>query len=174
MLTEALAVSAERCGWERVGRRRGGEVLVTDRVVVRHLRTPAEHRVVLVCEATPFGARAALDAVSELVAVAVVCCDEPADLVSALEGLLVGRVSVPLRVMDLAGEMPDLTERQLEVLAAVAAGQSNAAIGRGLYLSAASVKRELAALYAALGMSNRLELAASAQRLGVPVRCALP
>ncbi len=174
MLGEALGAAAVRNGWEVRSLPGEGDAVVTDRLLARHRSTSGGQRVVLVCEPTPHGARVALSAVAALMAAAVVCADDPADLVAALEGLTAGRVSIPLRVVDLAGQMPELTERQLAVLGAVAAGQSNGAIGRGLYLSAASVKRELAALYSAIGVTSRPSLAASAQVLGVPVHDVLP
>jgi DNA-binding NarL/FixJ family response regulator len=86
----------------------------------------------------------------------------------------VGRVSLPTRVLDLAADMPQLTERQLAVLSAVIAGQTNAEISRGQDLSPASVKRETSALYTALGAQTRAALAAAGRLLGVPARPVLP
>jgi len=174
MLAEALAAAATRCGWEPVSTREEGDVLVTDRAPARAGGSPPGNRVVLVCEPRPFGARRALDSISELTAAAVVCSDAPSDVTGALEGLARGHVTVPLRVLELAAQMPALTERQLAVLSAVAAGQTNAEIGRGLYLSQASVKREVGVLYDALGGANRSRLAAIATALGVAPSPARP
>jgi DNA-binding CsgD family transcriptional regulator len=174
MLGEALIAAAERHGWRHQRAFAPGTVRVVDRPLARPDGSPPGNLTVLVCEPTSFAARASLDAVSELLAVAVVCADAPADLVSALEGVRVGRVSVPTRVLDLAAHMPQLTERQLAVLSALIAGQTNAEIGRGQGLSPASVKRETSALYTALGAQNRAALAAAGRLLGVPARPALP
>lgn len=174
MVTEALIAAAERHGWRHDASFEPGSVLVVDRPVARPRGAPAGNRAVLVCEPTSFEARRALDVVAELLAVAVVCADAPSDLESALDGVLVGRVSMPTRVLDLAASMPHLTERQVAVLGAVVAGQTNADIGRGLYLSPASVKREMAALYAALGAQSRSALAAMGRELGVPGRPVAP
>lgn len=174
MLGEALVAAAERHGWRHQRAFAPGMVRVVDRPVARPDGAPPGNLTVLVCEPTAFAARASLDAVAELLVVAVVCADAPADLVSALDGVRVGRVSVPTRVLDLADDMPQLTERQLAVLSAVIAGQTNAEIGRGQDLSPASVKRETSALYTALGAQNRTALAAAGRRLGVPARPALP
>lgn len=173
MLGEALIAAAERHGWRHRCSLAPGTVRVVDRPVARPDGAPAGNLTVLVCEPSSFAARQALDALSELLVVAVVCADAPADLIAALEGVRVGRVSVPTRVLDLAAEMPQLTERQLAVLSAVVAGQTNAEIGRGQHLSQASVKRATSALYAALGAQNRAALAAAARQLGVPARPAL-
>lgn len=174
MVGEALIAAAERNGWEHDRVSVPGGVVVTDRPVARREGVAAGNRTVLVCEPTSYAARQALDLLSELLAVAVVCADAPADLVSALEGLEVGRVSLPTRVLDLAAGMPHLTERQVAVLGAVVAGQTNADIGRGLYLSPASVKREMSVLYTALGAPSRPALAAAGRELGVPPSPALP
>jgi DNA-binding NarL/FixJ family response regulator len=146
----------------------GYDVIVTDRVVARLGGMPAGNRTVLVCDPTPFGAKESLAAVSELVACAVVCADAPGDLDAALRGAADGRCSIPMRVLDLASEMPLLTERQLAVLSAVVAGETNSATARASYLSLATVKREMAALYSALGASSRPALSAAARSLGVP------
>jgi DNA-binding CsgD family transcriptional regulator len=173
MLGEALIAAAQRHGWLHQRSWSPGAVRVVDRPVARPDGAPAGNLTVLVCEPTAFAARAALDAVSELLVVAVVCADAPADLVSALDGVRVGRASVPTRVLELAAGMPQLTERQSAVLSAVVAGQTNAEIGRGQNLSPASVKREMSALYTALGAQTRAALAAAGGLLGVPARPAL-
>ncbi len=167
MLAEALSAAAVRAGWVPVAARHEGTVLVTDRAPARPAGNPPGNRVVLVCEPTPYGARKGLDAISELTAAGLVCADAPGDVGCALDGLARRQASVPLRVLELAAQMPAITDRQIEVLSAVAAGQSNTEICRNLHLSAASVKRELAVLYCALGAATRSVLAATALELGV-------
>lgn len=167
MVAEALCAAAGRAGWEAVRVRGDGDVLVTDAAPARAAGSVAGNRVVLVCEPTPFAARSALNSISELTAAGIVCADEPADVGCALDSLARGQASVPLRVLALAEQMPDLTERQVEVLTAVAAGRSNTEIGRNLFISAASVKRELAVLYCALEAPTRPALTARALELGV-------
>jgi DNA-binding CsgD family transcriptional regulator len=167
MVAEALTAVAGRGGWDTVARRGPGDVLVTDVAPARPGNRPAGNDVVLVCHPTPLDARRAVDSVSECLAAAVVCADRPGDLAPALDALRTGRVSMPVRVLALASQMPHLTERQMAVLGAVMAGQSNAEIGRGLYLSPASVKRELGFLYVILDSSTRSALVAEAIGLGV-------
>jgi len=174
MLAEALEATARKGGWDRVDQRGELHVLVTDVAPVRPRGRRPGNRVVLVCEPTPHSARRAMDAVSEFLAAAIVCADQPADLAAALAGIENSSVSIPMRVLDLAATMPELSERQLVVIGAVMAGQSNAEIGRGLYLSPGSVKREMGILYHALGSSGRSSLVARAMGLGLEPRPVRP
>ncbi|WP_448808997.1 response regulator [Agromyces bauzanensis] len=59
-----------------------------------------------------------------------------------------------------------LTEREEDVLAAVARGQGNAEIARELHLSLSTVKTHLASLMAKIGARNRVELAIWAHETG--------
>ncbi len=59
-----------------------------------------------------------------------------------------------------------LTEREDEVLAAVATGRTNAEIAEELYISLSTVKTHLASLQDKIGARNRVELAAWAWRSG--------
>jgi NarL family two-component system response regulator LiaR len=56
----------------------------------------------------------------------------------------------------------DLTERELEVLALLAAGLSNVEIGRRLMVSVSTVKYHLRGIYSKLGAANRAEAVALA------------
>lgn len=59
-----------------------------------------------------------------------------------------------------ASEMlSELTEREREVVAGVAAGLTNPEIGTALHCSAATVKAHLASIFTRLGVANRIELA---------------
>jgi DNA-binding NarL/FixJ family response regulator len=59
-----------------------------------------------------------------------------------------------------------LTEREEEVLAAVATGRTNAEIAEELYISLSTVKTHLASLQDKVGARNRVELAAWAWQSG--------
>lgn len=63
-----------------------------------------------------------------------------------------------------------LTDRELEVLALVAVGASNAEIAEQLYLSIDTVKTHLRKLYAKLGVRNRTEAAVRAPDFGLQRR----
>jgi DNA-binding NarL/FixJ family response regulator len=62
---------------------------------------------------------------------------------------------------------PDLTTREREVLVLVARGCDNAAIGRRLFLSPSTVKRQVSSVLEKLGVENRLQAAAFAIRHGL-------
>ena len=174
MVAEALSATAARVGWRETVNEACEHMLVSDRVPARRYSARSGNNLVVVCEPTPWGAREALDAVASLLATSVVCADQPADLARALAAVLEEAASIPIRVLDLAGEMPLLTERQMLVLGGVLAGQSNTAICEGLYVSVASVKRDLTCLYSAFGASTRSSLVAEAARVGVPSQPVLP
>ena len=66
---------------------------------------------------------------------------------------------------------PDgLTERELEILRAVASGRSNKQIGSELFLSVHTVERHVANVYRKIGAHNRAEAAAYATRLELAPR----
>jgi DNA-binding NarL/FixJ family response regulator len=76
---------------------------------------------------------------------------------------------------DAAGQAPlapaarpgNLTSRQAEVLALLAAGLSNKQIAAELYLSIATVERHLATVYRNLGLGGRVEAARFAMENGL-------
>lgn len=82
-----------------------------------------------------------------------------ADLLRAVHDVAAGRpVLTPRAVEALAGrgrEMEELTEREAQVLRAIADGGTNASAARRLMISEATVKSHLARAYAKLGVSDR-------------------
>ncbi len=60
-----------------------------------------------------------------------------------------------------------LTPREAEVLALVAAGQTNRQIGERLYVSEKTASVHVSNILRKLGVSTRVDAAAVAQRLGV-------
>ena len=61
----------------------------------------------------------------------------------------------------------DLTERELDVVRAVARGLTNVEIGSELYMSLSTVKTHLAAAQGKIGARNRVETASWAWRTGL-------
>lgn len=59
---------------------------------------------------------------------------------------------------------PSLTSRELEIISAIRAGNSNKEIANKLSISEETVKRHLSNIFAKLGVSSRLELASLANR----------
>jgi DNA-binding NarL/FixJ family response regulator len=60
--------------------------------------------------------------------------------------------------------MPDLPDREREILRLVAVGASNASIARDLYLSEATVKQYVSRLMRKFDRENRTQLALMAAR----------
>ena len=63
--------------------------------------------------------------------------------------------------------VPDLTARELEILGWVAAGASNNAIARALYVTEQTVKFHLSNIYRKLGVANRTQASAFAYHHGL-------
>jgi DNA-binding NarL/FixJ family response regulator len=64
-------------------------------------------------------------------------------------------------------QLETLTEREREVVVAVAQGLSNAEIGKRLFMSEATVKAHVSRVLAKLGMSNRVQAAILAHDAGL-------
>ncbi|MHB2023369.1 MAG: response regulator [Mycobacteriales bacterium] len=82
-------------------------------------------------------------------AIATALAQQPAPAVSATE------------------QTPMLTERELQVLAGMAAGRSNGQIGRALYLSEDTVKTHARRLFRKLGVKDRAQAVALGFRRGL-------
>jgi DNA-binding NarL/FixJ family response regulator len=163
-LHRALSYVGTAAGWSETVN--AASIMVTDSVAAAASATPA--KVVLVAEPTPFSSSSAVSAVIRSRHVdGVVAADEPDELASTLDAVAANRVVIPVPVLDRAATMPQLSERQLQVIAAVIVGRHNADIARELHLSPASVKRELADLYRCCGVANRTQLAAFGVELGL-------
>ncbi len=94
----------------------------------------------------------------------------PIDLPSALRQAVEGTVFSAIGLPD-PGESPakaaGLTERETSILAALARGLSNEAIGKELWLAEQTVKFHLTNIYRKLGVSNRTEAARFAYQNGL-------
>jgi DNA-binding NarL/FixJ family response regulator len=94
----------------------------------------------------------------------------PIDLPSALRQAVEGNVYSAIGLPD-PGESPakaaGLTDRETSILAALARGLSNEAIGKELWLAEQTVKFHLTNIYRKLGVSNRTEAARLAYQNGL-------
>ena len=61
----------------------------------------------------------------------------------------------------------DLSERDRQVIALVAEGLSNEEIGKRLFISPATVKKQISTLLLRLGLENRVQLAVYAVKAGI-------
>ena len=75
----------------------------------------------------------------------------------------------PERLRDSTSHMGplDLTPRQKEVLCKVARGEETKQIAEQLFISSATVKRELRQIFDRLGVSNRAHAVAQAHKRGI-------
>jgi len=127
---------------------------------------------------------AALDA---LLAGAVGVVDKNAraeDIAAGVRGAVAGECvlspGVARRLVDRARELdalrrsrertiapPRLSGRECDVLRLVVSGRGNADIGQQLYISSSTVKNHVAAIVEKLGVTNRVEAAVEAVRIGL-------
>jgi DNA-binding NarL/FixJ family response regulator len=89
---------------------------------------------------------------------------EPAQMVAAIERVLAGGSWFPERTRTAA---PAFTERQLDVLQRICAGQPSKTIALELGVGERTVKDHLTVIYLRLGASNRAEAVAKASALGL-------
>lgn len=92
-------------------------------------------------------------------------------MINSLRLVLSGGICLPPGYGDAARgdrtELPNLTQRQLEVLRLMAQGNSNKEIARDLGISENTVRVHISAIISALDATNRTEAAYSAMRLGL-------
>ena len=89
------------------------------------------------------------------------------DLLNTIRFVVEGNQVIPTRLLAQIEEdkaMGKLTDRQMEILASVAEGQSNADIALQFGISEITVKKHLSAIFERLGVANRSEAVALAFR----------
>ncbi|ODA90832.1 LuxR family transcriptional regulator [Leifsonia xyli subsp. xyli] len=96
----------------------------------------------------------------------------PAELIAAVRAAATGESALAPAVSARLGSRREkhssrLSGREIEVLGLVAGGQTNAGIGRELFLSEATVKSHLVHIFAKLGVSSRTAAVARARALGL-------
>lgn len=97
---------------------------------------------------------------------------------AAIEIVLAGERYLPQRLLELVANVPSgehtsaaarsaLSDRQIEILRLVAAGQSNKEVARTLLLSPSTIKAHLAAAMVTLDATNRTEAVVNAKRMNL-------
>ena len=81
-----------------------------------------------------------------------------------------GPAATPAAVLPERAELPDLTERETEVLAQIALGRSNAEIAVELYVGEATVKTHVSNVLTKLGVRDRIQAVVFAYENGFAVR----
>lgn len=90
-----------------------------------------------------------------------------ADLIAAIRAVAQGQTYVSEEIaqtLALEPQLPDLTEKQLDILHAVTRGLTNEDIARMLDISPNSVKKQLKSIFAKLGAATRAEATSIALR----------
>jgi DNA-binding NarL/FixJ family response regulator len=161
----ALSFAVDQAGWIRT-RRRGPDVAtVGDRLLQAPDAPPLD---VLVVHPVPALSRAALEAFAAGSVRAVVTTTDPSALPRALEASRRELCLVSRAVVESAQGFPVLTARLERTLHLVVRGRQNRDIARDLGLSEATAKRDVAELLRRFDAPNRVALAATALRLGLP------
>ena len=78
-----------------------------------------------------------------------------------------GPAGTSVRGSAAARPVTPLSDRETEVIAAIATGRTNQEIGAGLFISLSTVKSHLASIQQKLGLRNRVEIAAWAWETGL-------
>jgi DNA-binding CsgD family transcriptional regulator len=160
----ALSFAVDEAGWTRTSRRGPETATVSDRLP----EPGAPPLDVLVVHPMAAPCRAALDAFGHCTVRPVVATTDPSALPRALEA---GRqeLSVLSRVVvEAAQAFPHLDPRLESTLHHVVRGRQNAEIARETGRSLATTKRDIAVLLRRFDAPNRVALAATALRLGLP------
>lgn len=92
------------------------------------------------------------------------------ELVDAIRAVHAGKTRIPSAIAErLADRMggPALTNRELQVLKGIVAGQSNKEIGSQLSISEATVKTHINSILGKLGVSDRTQAATTALQRGI-------
>jgi DNA-binding NarL/FixJ family response regulator len=104
----------------------------------------------------------------ELVAAVRTVADGGALLAPSITRRLIGRFAERLAVdTAAAGRLERLTERERDVVAAIARGSSNGEISKELFIGAATVKSHVSNILAKLGLRDRAQVAVFAYESGL-------
>lgn len=161
----ALSFAVEQAGWSRTSDPGAATARVADHLVER---ADAPALDVLVLAPTPAASRRGVDAFTRGAARAVVSAEEPRALPDALDAGRRGLAVVSRTVLAAASAYPSLTPRLERTLLLVVRGRTNREISRELGQSDATSKRDIAELLHRFDAPNRVALAATAWRLGLP------
>lgn len=124
-----------------------------------------EARIVIL---TTYGTSAELARAVENGAVGILLKDAvDRNLIDTIRFVVAGNQVIPthlLKQIEHDSAVPSLSMRKLEILSAVAQGQSNSDIAKKFGLSEITIKKHLSSIFESLGVSNRAEAVALALR----------
>ena len=117
---------------------------------------------------TSFGTSAEMAKAIKAGAVGALLKESPSEeLIGAINAIMRGEKAINPEVsgyLSSHANQPELTERQLEILAAIAAGNPDKSIADQFHISIAGVRKHLNAIMSKLGASSRTEAVAIALR----------
>lgn len=161
----AFSFAADEAGWSRTPGPARDVTQVADRLSTRADAPPLD---VLVIAPSPIASRRAIDAFTVGRVLAVLSSTEPDSLATALEGARRGLSVLSTTIVEAAQRFPPLSARLERTLHLVVRGRPNRDISRELRQSEATTKRDVAELLRRFDATNRVALAATALRLGLP------
>ena len=129
-----------------------------------HEKLPSVRILILTSYSTSDGIAHAIEAGA---AGALMKSAENESLISAIRTVHAGKRVIPAGIRRLLSEdppVPELSQRQLEILASITKGLSNDDIAKQLGIGKASIKTHVLALFQKLGAANRAEAVAIALR----------
>src|SRR4249920_478623 len=109
-LARALTFVGRAAGWVDADRLARCDVVIVDSIDA--LRSANSRYRILVTDPTPKACRGAIDEIMSGSAQAVVLADQPDQLATALRAVDGGNATAPSRAIELAAQLPALTERQ--------------------------------------------------------------
>lgn len=110
--------------------------------------------------------QAALNALLDAEVGALVSKSEPGHLPVALAAVSQGMIAAPRRIVEAAQSIPQLTQRQAQILNCIGKGMSNPQIAKRLCVSEASIKRVVSNLLRVFEANSRVELAMRSAEIG--------
>jgi DNA-binding NarL/FixJ family response regulator len=131
----------------------GEAVIVTDDHGFQSERT------ILVIGKSSGAAQAAVRSALTRKIAGVIMRDDAANLPVAIASWHQDIACISQRVLESANSGPEMTEREILIIARIAKGETNARIAARLGLSPATIKRQVSALLHEFGCETRLELA---------------
>ena len=143
--------------------------------LARHVKEfcPKTRTLVFLHRETQAVVREALDAFAEgVMFVSSLGKGVDGDFIRSLAAIAEGGNYYPREVQTVAGYegievLPDLTERELEVLKVLSCGMSNKEIGDALFISAETVKSHVSAIISKMGVQDRTQAVIKAIRAGI-------
>ena len=161
----AFSFAVDEAGWSRTAGPARDVTLVADRLTTRPDAPPLD---VLVLAPSPVASQRAIEAFTAGRVRAVVSSGSRTRCRAPSRELVGGLSVLSTAIVEAAQRFPTLSGRLERTLHLVIRGRPNREIARELHQSEATTKRDIAELLRRFDATNRVALAATALRLGLP------